>query len=86
MKAKVDMKFAIEEKRMVDAALGLILFTFGVVLIVMGLVSIVSTAILSGYFYKTITTPPSQYIHPLFEVIFGIIVLSFGMWALRTRI
>ncbi len=86
MKAKVDTKFAVEEKRMVDAALGLILFTFGVVLIVMGLLSVVSTAVLSGYFYKTITTAPSQYIYPLFEVILGIIVLSFGMWALRARV
>ena len=86
MKAKTDMKFANEEKRLVDAAIGLILFTFGIVLIVMGLVSIVSTAFLSGYFYKTVTTAPSQYIYPLFEVIVGIVIFAFSMWAFKARV
>ena len=86
MKAKTDAKFALEEKRMVDAAIGLILFTFGLVLIVMGLVSVISTAVLSGYFYKTATTAPSQYIYPLFEVIIGIVVFAFSMWVFKARV
>ena len=57
MKAKSNLRFVDEEKRAVDAAIGLILFGLGIVLIVFGLVSILSTAVLSGYFYKTVTTP-----------------------------
>jgi hypothetical protein len=86
MKAKSNLRFVDEEKRAVDAAIGLILFGLGLVLIVFGLVSILSTAVLSGYFYKTVTTPPSSYIYPLFEVIIGIIVFSFSMWVFRAKV
>jgi len=86
MKAKDSLKFVDEEKRAVDAAIGLILFGFGLVLIVLGLTSILSSAVLSGYFYKTITTSPSAYIYPLFEVILGIIVFSFSMWVFRVKV
>ncbi len=86
MKAKDSLKFVDEEKRAVDAAIGLILFAFGLVLIVLGLASILSSAVLSGYFYKTVTTPPSAYIYPLFEVILGIIVFSFSMWVFRVKV
>ena len=86
MKAKSSLKFVDEEKRAVDAAIGLILFGLGLVLIVFGLTSIISSAVLSVYFYKTVTTPPSAYIYPLFEVILGIIVFSFSMWVFRAKI
>jgi formate/nitrite transporter FocA (FNT family) len=86
MKAKDSLKFVDEEKRAVDAAIGLILFGFGLVLIVLGLTSILSSAVLSGYFYKTITTSPSAYIYPLFELILGIIVFSFSMWVFRVKV
>ncbi len=86
MKAKTNVKFADEEKRIVDAGIGLILFGLGVVLIVFGLVSVISAAVLSGYFYKTVTTAPSTYIYPLFEVIIGIIVFAFSMWVFRARV
>ena len=86
MKAKDSLKFVDEEKRAVDAAMGLILFGFGLVLIVLGLTSIISSAVLSGYFYKTVTTPPSAYISPLFEVVFGIIVFSIAMWVFKAKV
>ncbi|MCL4376628.1 hypothetical protein M1494_03100 [Candidatus Parvarchaeota archaeon] len=86
MKAKDSLKFVDEEKRAVDAAMGLILFGFGLVLIVLGLTSIISSAVLSGYFYKTVTTSPSAYIYPLFEVILGIIVFSFAMWVFKAKV
>ncbi|MCL4398682.1 MAG: hypothetical protein M1322_00405 [Candidatus Parvarchaeota archaeon] len=86
MKAKDSLKFVDEEKRIVDAVIGLILFGLGVVLIVFGLTSILSSAVLSGYFYKTVTTAPSSYIYPLFEVIIGIIVFSFAMWVFKAKV
>ena len=86
MKAKSSLKFVDEEKRAVDAAIGLILFGFGLVLIVFGLTSIISSAVLSGYFYNTVTTPPSAYLYPLFEVVFGIIVFSIAMWVFKAKV
>lgn len=86
MKAKTNVKFADEEKKMVDAAIGLMLFGLGVTLMVLGLISIVSSAVLSGYFYSAATTTPSTYIYPLFEVIIGIVVFAFSMWVFRSRV
>ncbi len=86
MKAKVDTKFALEEKRMVDAAIGLILFGFAVVLIVMGLVSITSSAATVLSSRSTVSTPASVYIYPLFEIIWGIITFAFSMWVFKVRV
>ncbi len=86
MKAKGTTKFRDEEKLLVDAALGLVLFAFGLVLVVLGVLGIINNALISSGANTAGSGVRALYLYNLSEVIIGAVVFIAGIAMFKVRV
>ncbi len=77
-KAKGISKFADEEKRIVDAGLGLILYTIGIVVIVTGFLKVL-------YYLNTIGRLLLDAYLGIWLLV-GIVIFAISMWVFKARV